>query len=330
SYWKGLGLDFYCIHYYPWNDFGGPAGSGLPTYASLNLDKPCIVEEFPTADSSYGANDTNALSAKWYLDTIYNYGYAGALGWSYRAGDGASNWTSFQPVFTAWGHAHSSIVGPQALAAPAPPTNLSATAGDASVTLSWTGSATATSYNVYRWNGSSYAWLQNVGGTSCTDKGLTNGTTYWYEVTALNGAGESSASTPVSATPQVAAPAAPTNLTATGGNAVITLNWSASTGAATYNIYRGASTGGEGSVAIATGINSTAFVDYGATNGTTYFYKVSAVNAGGQSGKSNEASATPVASTVLFSDNFTNGAAPQWSFAPASGFWSVINGALQA
>jgi hypothetical protein len=110
--WKNLGLDFYQIHYYSWMDFSNGAGSGLPTYASLNLDKPCIVGEFPTANASYGLLDTNVQSANWYLNTIYTKGYAGALAWSYHVGDSATNWTSFQPVYTNWNSLHSAVVGP--------------------------------------------------------------------------------------------------------------------------------------------------------------------------------------------------------------------------
>ncbi|MES2460382.1 MAG: hypothetical protein V4671_07350, partial [Armatimonadota bacterium] len=54
--WKNLGLDFYQVHYYPWMDTwvpGQAAGSGLVSYASLNLDKPCIVGEYPTSGSTY-------------------------------------------------------------------------------------------------------------------------------------------------------------------------------------------------------------------------------------------------------------------------------------
>lgn len=112
-YWKNLGLDFYELHYYPWMDFSNSAGSGLPTYASLGLDKPCVVGEFPTMDASYGLNDTAPLSARWYLDAIYSKGYAGALAWSYHAGDSASNWTSFQPVFTPWAQSYASVIGPR-------------------------------------------------------------------------------------------------------------------------------------------------------------------------------------------------------------------------
>ena len=108
--WMGLGLDFYCAHY----NSGPGQPSGLtppPPYASLGLDKPCVVEEFATADVSFGLTDTTQWSAEWWLDTIYNEGYAGAVGWAWH--DAAGNWASFQPVFTAWGAAHASVVGPK-------------------------------------------------------------------------------------------------------------------------------------------------------------------------------------------------------------------------
>ncbi len=104
--WQYVGLDFYELHYYPWMDNQHSPGSGLPTSASLSLDKPCIVGEFATQDASYGLTDTNPLSAEWYLDTIYAYGYAGALGWSIRSYDSASNWDEFEPVFVNWALQH--------------------------------------------------------------------------------------------------------------------------------------------------------------------------------------------------------------------------------
>ncbi|HEY1697797.1 MAG TPA: hypothetical protein VGG39_36805 [Polyangiaceae bacterium] len=107
--WMGQGLDFYCAHY----NLGPNQPGGLtppPSYASLGLDKPCVVEEFATADVSFGLTDTAQWSAEWWLNTIYEQGYAGAIGWAWH--DSAGNWTSFQPVFTAWGAAHSAVVGP--------------------------------------------------------------------------------------------------------------------------------------------------------------------------------------------------------------------------
>jgi hypothetical protein len=82
-----------------------------PPYASLGLDKPVVVEEFTTTDVSFGLDDTTEWSAKWWLDTIYKQGYAGALGWAWH--DSHGDWSDFQPVFTAWGSAHPAVVGPR-------------------------------------------------------------------------------------------------------------------------------------------------------------------------------------------------------------------------
>jgi len=112
---------------------------------------------------------------------------------------------------------------------------------------------------------------------------------------------------PVAAT----APAAPTGLTATAGNTQVSLAWSGSAGASSYNVYRGTTAGGESTTAIATGVTTTSFTNTGLTNGTQYFYKVKAVNSAGTSGYSNEASATPVIVQV---------AAP--SFSPAAGTYT--------
>lgn len=88
-------------------------------------------------------------------------------------------------------------------------------------------------------------------------------------------------------------PGAPTNLTATAGNAQVSLSWTASSGATSYNVKRSTTSGGPYSN-IATGVTSTSFTNTGLTNGTTYFYVVSGVNSSGESPNSNQASATPM------------------------------------
>ena len=86
---------------------------------------------------------------------------------------------------------------------------------------------------------------------------------------------------------------APTGLTATAGNASVALSWTAPSGAVTYNVYRGTTSGGESTTPIATGVATAFYTDTTAANGTKYYYEVAAVNGGGTSGLSNEASATP-------------------------------------
>ncbi len=91
-----------------------------------------------------------------------------------------------------------------------------------------------------------------------------------------------------------ATPQPPANLTATAGNAQVSLTWSASTGADTYRVYRSTVSGGPYSP-LASNLTSTSYVDATAANGTTYFYVATAVNEGGESAASNQASATPQA-----------------------------------
>ncbi|HSY90128.1 MAG TPA: glycoside hydrolase family 44 protein [Candidatus Binatus sp.] len=91
-------------------------------------------------------------------------------------------------------------------------------------------------------------------------------------------------------------PAAPTGLTAAGSNMQVALTWNASSGAASYNVKRGTVKGGPyPTVFPSTTIN---YTDSALTNGTTYYYVVSAVNSAGESANSSEASATPAGPTT--------------------------------
>ncbi|WP_127531673.1 endo-1,4-beta-xylanase [Paenibacillus kobensis] len=182
---------------------------------------------------------------------------------------------------------------------PAAPTGLTATAGNAQVALSWAASSGATSYTVKRatTSGGTYTNVAtNVTTTSYTDTGVTNGTTYYYVVSASNSAGSSANSAQASATPTggttPTVPAAPSGLTATAGNAQVALSWAASTGATSYTVKRATTSGGT-YTNVATNVTATSYTDTSVTNGTTYYYVVSASNSAGSSANSAQASATP-------------------------------------
>lgn len=89
------------------------------------------------------------------------------------------------------------------------------------------------------------------------------------------------------------APSAPVGLTAAAGNGQVTLAWTASPGATSYDVYAGNIPGGERATPIATGVTATTYIATGLANGTPYYYKVTALSNDGASGFSNEASATP-------------------------------------
>jgi fibronectin type 3 domain-containing protein len=188
---------------------------------------------------------------------------------------------------------------------------LTASGGDGSVNLSWSlpasdGGSPITSYSVYRsttpGGEGSTPLVTGVTTTSYSDSTVTNGTTYYYKVVAVNAVGTSPQSNEASATPQPAptAPSAPQGLTATGGNQTVQLVWSApaSNGGAavtSYNVYRSTTPGGEGATPLATGVTKTTYADSAVTNGTAYYYTVAAVNSAGAGPQSGEATATPQA-----------------------------------
>jgi RHS repeat-associated protein len=179
---------------------------------------------------------------------------------------------------------------------PSAPASLSAVGGTDQVSLSWSSVVGASSYSIYRGttSGGETSVSSVAGTTSFTDTGLSSGTDFYYEVTAVDAAGESTKSNEANA---YTVPAAPTGVTATGGNDQVALSWSASTGATSYNIYRGTSSGGETSLTSVTG--ATSYTDSsGLSSGTNYYYEVTAVDSAGESGYSSEASATTDQATL--------------------------------
>ena len=119
--------------------------------------------------------------------------------------------------------------GAVAATAPSSPQGVSATAGNTTVQLNWTpptstGGSAITGYNIYRGTApnaeASTPIASNLTTTSYTDTALTNGTTYYYKITALNNIGPSAPSAETSATPQAAptVPSPPQGVSATAGN----------------------------------------------------------------------------------------------------------------
>ncbi|WP_426455011.1 glycosyl hydrolase [Paenibacillus sp. S-38] len=92
----------------------------------------------------------------------------------------------------------------------------------------------------------------------------------------------------------VSAPASPAGLKAEPGDKQAVLSWSASAGAASYTVKRATGSGGPYTT-VAAGVTGTGYTDTGLTNGTVYYYAVSAVNSAGESVPSAQVSAQPSA-----------------------------------
>ncbi|MBU2702913.1 hypothetical protein Ga0466249_004048 [Sporomusaceae bacterium BoRhaA] len=90
----------------------------------------------------------------------------------------------------------------------------------------------------------------------------------------------------------------PSNLIAIAGDSQVALSWTAVTGATGYNVKRSTTAGGPYTT-VGANVSTNSYLDTTVTNGTTYYYVVTAVSADSESCNSNEASATPEGENLL-------------------------------
>lgn len=188
------------------------------------------------------------------------------------------------------------------LTTPYAPTDLLATRADQAAILTWLaptvdGGTSILYYRIYRGTTpGTEIFISNSTITSFMDNGLTNGRTYYYLVSAVTGAGEGTKSYTVSVVPATV-PEAPSQVTAAGSAAKVTLSWNApSSGGSTilrYNVYWSVTPTGATN-RIDTLTNATTFVHSELTNGVRYYYTISAVTAIGEGPRSTIVFATPL------------------------------------
>ncbi|MBI5177677.1 MAG: fibronectin type III domain-containing protein [Nitrospinae bacterium] len=201
-----------------------------------------------------------------------------------------------------------SVESNQAAATFGAPTGVSVTANNSQLTVDWNAVVGAASYKIYQSTtagGSSAATpVAGVTGTEYTATKLTNTTTYYYSVSAVDGAGtESALSGEVSGKPLAVvstAPAAPAGTSANGCDAATcpntTINlitWTSVSGL-TYDIYW-STTQANATMTAGTKIASptSPYSHTGLTAGTKYYYIIVATDSQGQKTASAQLSATP-------------------------------------
>ena len=188
----------------------------------------------------------------------------------------------------------SNVASPMAV-----PTSLKATTVSSStIDLSWIDNdgAAATGYDIDRSTTSSGGFSQiatvGSGATAYTNTGLTDGTTYYYEVAAFNSTTTSGFSSIASA---VTTMNAPSSLSATAASSSqINLTWTDNdhSVATAYFIDRSTTSTGGFALVSTVGVNAASYSDTGLAASTTYYYEVDAVGTATTSFFSNIANAT--------------------------------------
>ena len=179
---------------------------------------------------------------------------------------------------------------------PPAPSAVNASAGDGVVDLSWNSVTGATGYHIY-WSASNGVTKQTgtrIAGVSSPHSltGLTNGTPYYFVVSAENTNGEGAASAQVSATPQIPPPGPVTSFSASPLVDGVQLSLNAVSGADSYNLYWSTSTGVTPQNGTLIAAVTSPYTLSSLTAGTSYYFVVTAVNAGGEGQASAEVSAT--------------------------------------
>jgi len=192
----------------------------------------------------------------------------------------------------------------------APTVKIGNSASSGKPMLTWNAVEGATSYRIYRSTskGSGYSLLGTTTATSYTNTGAKAGTTYYYRVKACNDAGLSPYSNIVSGqvksvAPKLSAPVVKIGHSATSGKPMLT--WNAVSGATSYKVYR--ATSQKGTYSLLGTVTATSYTNTGAKAGTTYWYKVKAVNSAGESAYSNVVSGKTTVTTLTMGHSATSG-----------------------
>lgn len=277
--------------------------------AKHNFFNNCVVR--PSLTLNYGNPDANNIYCGTHAVYIDDY----------CLGNKGNIWTFDNAVYTSAKYGGTGTTNGKntglridnvanfAAAVPSQVTGLTATAGNTTVSLSWTApyfnGAAITDYLIeYKLSSEPTVWTTFSdgvsSGTSATVTGLTNGSSYDFRVSAINSVGTGTASATSTTTPFVSAPSQVTGLTATPDMLSMGLSWTAPSAnnspITDYLIeYKLASEPTTWTTWAHTASTATTAFIVGLTSGQSYNFRVSAINAIGTGTASATSSGTPTA-----------------------------------
>ena len=156
------------------------------------------------------------------------------------------------------------------------PTMTLTSAASGQPVVSWTKVSGAAQYEVYRsTNGKNFSIVRRTAALSYTDTSAAAGTTYYYQVRAINGSVKSDFCAAQSIQYAVASLNAPTMTLTSAASGQPVVSWTKVSGAAQYEVYR--STNGK-NFSIVRRTAALSYTDTSAAAGTTYYYQVRAIN----------------------------------------------------
>lgn len=290
--------------------------ASLPVSAPVNTVAPSVTPSSASAGSTFSCSTGTWSNSPTSYSYQWQYFEGGAFGWLSISGQTSSTFVStgygglsIRCIVTATNAGGSNQATSNqasvttAVSNATAPTSVTATGGNGTVSVSWSGATNATKYRVW-WstsstgNGVDPAVSYDAETTSTsTSFSLTNGTTYYFWVSAsnTNNVWTSYSSSPrgqatPSAPPAGTAPSTPTGLSNSYASGPSwTGSWSASTGTApityTWILYQSQSNGGSITATASGSTTGTSFTQsMSSSNGLWAYFTVYASNSIGTSG----------------------------------------------
>ncbi len=288
-----------------------PTGRRVPVVGTLNGKVQVIGGERKNDGSTFAENEEyDPVNNTWRtltpMLTPRHGAAAGTIdGVIYVAMGGPIGGTSFTDV----NESFTMVEDPNPPQLPAAPTGLVPTATEAGISLDWDNNTESSldGYNVYRSDSASGSFTKlnttPLTASAYDDTAAPAGVESFYQVTAVNSAGESAPATTSATRPEPSAeiPAAPTGLVATASEAGVNLDWAdnGESDLTGYNVYRSDNASGPFTKLNTSLLTTSSYADTAAPAGVESFYQVTAANTAGESSPATTSATRPQAPTSI-------------------------------